>query len=495
MNEAGTKARQQIVDNIKKATNILIAVSQNPSVDDLSAALGLSAMLNKVDKHATAIFSGEIPPAISFLKPDKVFENTADSLRDFIIALDKEKADHLRYKIEGDYVKIFITPYRTNISNEDLEFSQGDFNVELVLALGVGSKEQLDAALASMGQAIDNITVAAITCGKQTSQLGSIDWHDDVASSLSEMIVSLNDNLKTDKTLLDKQISTALLTGIVSSTDRFSNEKTSSRTMTTAAQLMAAGADQQLIATKLRESHAISALPNGALDTTAKAPSDKLDADVSNLPIEHDEPEQKSVPVPEAEPAEPISEEISSPISTLPPVEPEELKKPTETVNEEPSLGGTLNATTEQAEEDNKRELEDEKNKTILSHSYLDGSDHNKQAAINGAAQAIGESNTDIFSTGGIAPVASTLPPKVELPLPPPVPDFSTLEKDTVEGDPVINPIDTVPPVDVEPTSASEVISTLPPVQPGMFAPSEPVAATPAPTVADPSQFVIPGSK
>ena len=126
MNEPNAKAMQQIVEKINASTNILVTVSKDPSVDELSAAIGITAFLNKFDKHATAIFSGAIPPAITFLEPDKVFENSADSLRDFIIALDKEKADHLRYKVEGDVVKIFITPYRTTISEKDLEFSQAD---------------------------------------------------------------------------------------------------------------------------------------------------------------------------------------------------------------------------------------------------------------------------------------------------------------------------------------------------------------------------------
>ncbi len=57
--------------------------------------------------------------------------------------------------------------------------------------------------------------------------------------------------------VIDEQIATALLTGIVAATDRFSNEHTKPRVMTMAAQLMAAGASQQLIATKLAGNHVI----------------------------------------------------------------------------------------------------------------------------------------------------------------------------------------------------------------------------------------------
>src|SRR5680860_797488 len=79
MNETDLKVKQQIVEKIKSSTNILVTVSRDPSVDELSAALGLATLLNKIGKHATAIFSGSVPPAINFLDPEKVFENSADS--------------------------------------------------------------------------------------------------------------------------------------------------------------------------------------------------------------------------------------------------------------------------------------------------------------------------------------------------------------------------------------------------------------------------------
>src|SRR5690606_31411432 len=132
-------AKQQIIDKIKDVDTVLVTVSSSPTVDELSAALGFTLLINKLNKHATAVFSGDIPPAITFLDPEKTFENTVNSLRDFIIALDKEKADHLRYKVDGDMVKIFITPYRTTIDERDLDFSQGDYNVEMVVAVGVKS--------------------------------------------------------------------------------------------------------------------------------------------------------------------------------------------------------------------------------------------------------------------------------------------------------------------------------------------------------------------
>lgn len=241
----------QIVTAINNGKNVLVTVGSNPSVDELASALGLTVILGKIGKHATAVFSGKIPSAMEFLDPEKTFEDTVDSLRDFIIALDKEKADKLRYKVEDDVVKIFITPYKTVISQKDLQFSQGDFNVDVVIALGALNRDELDKSITTHGRILHDATVISINTGIQKSNLGAINWNDEQSSSVAEMLLSLTDQLAGQ--LLDTQSATAFLTGIVAETNRFSNEKTSPRVMTLAAQLMAAGANQQLIASNLRQ--------------------------------------------------------------------------------------------------------------------------------------------------------------------------------------------------------------------------------------------------
>lgn len=294
-------AKQQIVERIKNSTNILVTVSRNPSVDELTAALGFTMMLNKMDKHATAVFSGAIPPAISFLEPDKTFEHSVDSLRDFIIALDKEKADRLRYKVEDDVVRIFITPYKTTISEKDLQFSQGDFNVELIVALGVDKREDLDNAITAHGRILHDATVVTINTDDEKNTLGTIDWQDTAASSYSEMLVSLSEALQNN--LIDAQIATSLLTGIVAATKRFANTHTTPRVMTMAAQLMAAGANQQLIAAKLEEAQAIPKQSTPIVDKNGATPLDEGKS--KKLDKAEKKPKKESKPEPEPEPTPP----------------------------------------------------------------------------------------------------------------------------------------------------------------------------------------------
>lgn len=244
-------AQEQIIAKLKESESILIAVNDNPSVDELSSALALTLAINNSGKHATAVSSGKMPDALAFLRPEKTFENSVDSLRDFIIALNKEKADHLRYKLVGDHVKIFITPYRSIISEKDLEFEQGDFNIDFVLALNVESQDRLDGALAAHGRIFHDASVAILTIGENQTNLNGIHWHAESASSLSEISVQIIESL--GKKNLTQPVATALLTGIVAETDRFSNVKATAEVMSLAAKLISSGADQQLVVSKIRE--------------------------------------------------------------------------------------------------------------------------------------------------------------------------------------------------------------------------------------------------
>lgn len=605
------KARQQIIDKIKESSNILVTVSNDPSVDALSAALGLTLLIDKLEKYGTAVVSGAIPPAIDFLQPQKTFEHTTDSLRDFIIALDKEKADHLRVKPDGEVVKIYVTPYRTTITPDDLEFSQGDYNVELVIALGVDDQDHLDKALEAHGKILHDATVVTITAGEQTSSLGGIDWHDEKASSLSEMVTGLVDGLKKDKkALLDKQSATALLTGIVAETERFSNPRTTSRSMTIAATLMAAGADQQLIATQLEE-HKDEDEPE-APDDTPSSSDDEVDSsepkeksskkeasknDEGNvLTITHHphsepgetleemdrrvkaeekaeeeakkstrstepiiseealqaaarEAEQKAraealarveaqaAAAAQKEAEAKLAESLSSP-NTVPPVDETQAglindvhSNGVAAFNESaPSMGGTLNATTDEAEEDNRQELNNDQNRTILSHGYVGGDsagipgqteasavDPSLQPSTDGEiheAYAFSSSPekvitpptpAEVATNFGVPPTAPLQPPApvvpspadLGLPMPPAVPTFDTpgAAPTAFTPQPIASAYAFDPsPIAPQPTSTPDRLGDIlaPETGSGQAQPSNETPA-PQPQPGDPGVFKIPG--
>ncbi len=275
----------EVVKKIGESHNVLVALSSDPSVDEMAAAIGISLYLDKLGKRATAIYSGITPNALQFLKPEETFESSVDTLQDFVIALNKEKADHLRYKLDGDYVKIYITPYKTKIAESDLEFSYGDYNVDLVLALDVANGVDLDSALREHGRIMHDAVIINITTGNP-GKLGEIEWSDKSASSVSEMIAKLLYSIKGEAEI-EKEEATAFLTGIVAATNRFSNAKTTPETMKISSRLMESGANQQLVSENITpdiENEILSMPSTSGTITTSM----KVDNDPTKLDIVHD---------------------------------------------------------------------------------------------------------------------------------------------------------------------------------------------------------------
>ncbi len=275
-----TTITTEVATKIADSKNVLIALSSDPSVDEMAAAIGLSLFLDKLGKRATAIYSGTTPNALEFLKPEQTFEPTADTLQDFVIAINKDKADHLRYKLDGDFVKIYITPYKTKISEGDLDFSYGDYNVDLVLALDVANGIDLDSALREHGRIMHDAVIVNITTGNP-GKFGEIEWSDKKASSVSEMIAKLlYSTSSSDK--IGKTEATAFLTGIVAATNRFSNSVTTPETLQVASKLMDSGANQQLVSKNITPD-----IENEMFSLNSAAPTPEEDKNPADLNIEH----------------------------------------------------------------------------------------------------------------------------------------------------------------------------------------------------------------
>lgn len=284
--------KSKVARAIADSQNVLVALSSDPSVDEMAAAIGLSLYLDRLGKRATAIYSGSTPNALEFLKPEDTFEPSADTLQDFVVALNKEKADHVRCKVDGDFVKLFITPYRTRVSEDDLEFSYGDYNVDLVLALDVANGIDLDSALREHGRIMHDASIINITTGNP-GKFGEIEWSDKGASSVSEMLADLIITMNAKEKLSGEE-ATAFLTGIVAATDRFSTAATTSKTMNVASKLMELGANQQLISQNITDD--IENEMFGVLPTLK--PKEEKDG-LANIDIDHennDESSDKSKP-------------------------------------------------------------------------------------------------------------------------------------------------------------------------------------------------------
>lgn len=288
---------EKVAEKIHRGANILIALSKDPNLDEMSAAIALAIVLDQQKKHVTAIYSGKTPNALEFLKPEETFEKDTSSLQDFIIALNKSKADHLTYKLDGDYVKIYITPYKGQVKKEDLEYSYGDYNVDLVIVFNVNAGTEIDSALSEYGRIMHDASAINITSGLP-GRFADLEWSDPEKSSVCEMVYDLLKELEI--TELSQEVATALLTGILSATERFSNNRTKPTTMAVASKLMEAGADQQLISANILKPETPATPENLASSDTSATSEAPISSEIpatSEIPASSDTPTTAGTPV------------------------------------------------------------------------------------------------------------------------------------------------------------------------------------------------------
>lgn len=240
--------KQQTSEAIRQAETILITTGQHPSVDQVSAVIALAMILRKFGKKVTAIVSDTAPQPIQLLDTASL-DRALGGLRDFVIKLDVSKAevDKLRYEVQDSKLQIFITPFKGSFAPSDVTYDYGEahYECDLAIVLGVPTRARIDRVYEQNLSSFDQIPLVNLDFHRSNENYGAVNLIEPNASSLCEMLVALSESLQGG--IIDAEIATALLMGIVASTDRFTASHTTSKSLTVAAQMMAAGARQQAV--------------------------------------------------------------------------------------------------------------------------------------------------------------------------------------------------------------------------------------------------------
>jgi nanoRNase/pAp phosphatase (c-di-AMP/oligoRNAs hydrolase) len=236
--------KQQASELIKQAENIVIVTSREPSNDQLSAAVAMQRVLNKLHKQASVVITDKLPKSAD-LYDTQFISKEIQGVRDFVISVDMHDVvvDKLKYNVEGDRLDVTVTPLNGNFTAKDVSFEHGPFKFDLVIALGVPQILKLDKIVEQNPTIFDGLHLINVDYHRINEEYGSVNYIDQNASSVCEMLVSLFESL--EQGIIDESIATALYTGITSATHNFTIPSTTAKAMTVAAQMLAAGAKQQ----------------------------------------------------------------------------------------------------------------------------------------------------------------------------------------------------------------------------------------------------------
>lgn len=250
--------KQQTINLITQANRILI-VPGRPDGDSIGSALALLLILAKLGKQASAITMDDIPDSYHFLPSRDSIESELIGLRDFIITLsgNDTEPEKLSYNISDGRLNIVISPKRGSYSPENVTFSEGSLKYDLVITLDAPTLTELGKIYNNEAEIFSNIPVINIDHHASNSHFGTVNLVDIHATSTAEILVSIAEALGVD---FDADISTCLLTGIISDTGSFQHANTTPKSLTVAAQMVGFGARQQEIIKYLFKTKSLASL-------------------------------------------------------------------------------------------------------------------------------------------------------------------------------------------------------------------------------------------
>lgn len=242
---------KQILELIKRNQKILILPSSPPDGDSLGSAIALYLVLKKLNKEVTVVCTDPIPEVLQFLPNIKVIGDKVVSSNDFIITIDSKNAtiDNIQSSIEGNKINIVITPKEGSLSEDNVHFNKAKTDFDLIITVDTAELSQLKSFYENNVELFHQIPVINIDHHISNTHFGKINHVDIMSSSTTELIFPVIEQLAEQEKieLIDEDVATLLLTGIITDTGSFQNANTTPRSFAKAAQLISYGARQQEI--------------------------------------------------------------------------------------------------------------------------------------------------------------------------------------------------------------------------------------------------------
>ncbi|MFZ5365089.1 MAG: DHH family phosphoesterase [Patescibacteria group bacterium] len=252
---------QQIYESVKRSRSPLITFRNNNGTDVIASSLALAFWLKKLDKQGDIVCPNfKIPTNISFLPRTDTIKPDLTNLRKLVIDLDLQNSqvDKFSYKVIDDRLKIFITPKNGELTKDRVSCSNSEYRHDLIFTLNTPDLESLDKIYENNPDFFYNTPIINICNLPENEHFGHTNMVNVTAVSVAEILYELFTSI--DDSLIDETIATYLLTGMIDKTKSFRHKKVTPRSLNIASQLIASGAQRDLIIKNLYQTKSVGTL-------------------------------------------------------------------------------------------------------------------------------------------------------------------------------------------------------------------------------------------
>lgn len=229
---------------LEKHTKIGIVLSASPTIDAAAAAFGMQAALQLLGKTVSVISEGVVPRKLSFLELSSNVHPLETGNSQIVISLDTTKAQlaELSYDTLPGKVNIYLRSKEGQFLPSDVTIAPGELPFEVLILCGVENPEQLGKTFTEHADLFYALPRINVDVNPHNENHGTLNLVSVTSSSVSELAYHVLSSIKHEQAFMPAA-ATALLAGILASTDSLRSSRTTPDTFAVVADLIAAGAD------------------------------------------------------------------------------------------------------------------------------------------------------------------------------------------------------------------------------------------------------------
>lgn len=234
---------------VKGSSNILLLTHANPDGDGIGASLALSLALQKLGKRTTFFAAGKIPDTFRFLPRLDLLTQKLPGGRDFIISINttQTQVEKVQFQQVDGHLDLIVTPKGGTFDAADVTTRIREQSYDLIITSDMGELKLVGSLLDERRELFQHTPILNIDHHATNEQFGHVNLVDAAAASSTELVYRLLEEIAPGHALIDGDIATCLLNGLITDTGSFQHANTTPRAFSLAATLLAAGARQQEI--------------------------------------------------------------------------------------------------------------------------------------------------------------------------------------------------------------------------------------------------------
>lgn len=259
---------QQFFNLIKKSNNILITFPVDWNGDAISSSLALYLYLKKMGKNVE-VGAEKMKKTENFRIPAKSFKflpsfsdikSSLENLMKFVVSVDLKNAkiNQIKYTIENNYLNFIISPKDGFFTSNDIKSAMTGFKYDLIITVDCQDLESLGRIYDSNINFFYKTPIINIDHSPSNEEFGQLNIIDLNSVSATEIIFNLFNDYKKD--LIDEDIATCLLAGIIFKTKSFKTPNLTPRTLSITSSLIQMGGRREEIVTNLYRSRSLKTL-------------------------------------------------------------------------------------------------------------------------------------------------------------------------------------------------------------------------------------------